>query len=976
MNRTATIVQCLLACLTAATAQQPVRVSEPGHGTSKPRVACGGSKYLAVWCEPDERTLNAARLSSALVVEERFILAASVDIANLEVACGGDNFLVVYEAIVTGVGNIVGVIVKPVGPPSDPFGISPPGAAYHRRPAVVSNGTDFRVVWNESSVGQILGAMVTAEGEVTLLGELVNPGDYPKLVSNGTDYILVYVDPGRGDEVWGLELGTEEEFPIYQQGRSVDWPDAAYHAGSASYLVAVHNQYQELVAVLCDWTDGPVGLPLTLKQGVLSDSFAVAACGINYFIPWQQHEGQPPDDFCHVMGQRADVAGQSVGPTETPVVGSSQEDHHDPHVASDGYYYGIVWQKQERPNPAIYMDTVPAYQRHFFSRSEHATAFNQSQHIARYPGTEELHLVYMTTGQGQQTEDSVLYTRSTNSGEDWFPYEYVGAGRYPAVIVNDVGGGLGPWVAYVSADSSLVQAIRQGEGDWSYDTIFDALPVEQSVGPPSYAPCYLAPQEDVPAACAAYPVYIPSGNCWIHFSVSTQLGVEYDTVLRESSTADFPCVAVTPGDIAHVSWQEGEEHERAIYYMAYGEGGWSDTVRVSTSTPPHPISEPAAHASLEAYADFVYCVWRGPADPGDVWRGSRWLQNPPQQWYDPDTQNCTADRESDYPVMTTEYVSVWHEQVGVGGNYDIWARYVDRPAPDPLCETEPRSWFPHVTSYCEEEPPRFHCLTVWTEETNIPEMFEVVFCDSVPPSAFAEGHEPGSFYAVEVGGPKPSPYCTRRGGFREYRLFRADTSASELTYVLPYLSPRRAYLLRAVFYHEGKESWSAELRGDSSPWAKVAARPNVPETVWVRIPRETYRKDTRVEFSLRRLTGGFVSLAGLKLFQREFRDKGYELAVFGGRAQSVHTLRASPSPFTTRTSICYSLAAPGRARIDMLDATGRVVCKLVDTELAAGEHRVSWKGRDGQGRAVAAGVYFCRLLTPDAAAIDRVVLLR
>jgi len=161
-----------------------------------------------------------------------------------------------------------------------------------------------------------------------------------------------------------------------------------------------------------------------------------------------------------------------------------------------------------------------------------------------------------------------------------------------------------------------------------------------------------------------------------------------------------------------------------------------------------------------------------------------------------------------------------------------------------------------------------------------------------------------------------------------------------------------------------------------SAWAKVTARPNVPETVWVRIPRETYRKDARIEISLRKVSGGFVSLAGLKLFQREFRDKGYELSVVGGSAQSVRKLRASPSPFTTRTSICYSLAVPGRATVDILDAAGRVVCKLVDAELEAGEHRVSWKSRDEQGRAVAAGVYFCRLQTPDAAAVDRVVLLR
>jgi hypothetical protein len=119
-----------------------------------------------------------------------------------------------------------------------------------------------------------------------------------------------------------------------------------------------------------------------------------------------------------------------------------------------------------------------------------------------------------------------------------------------------------------------------------------------------------------------------------------------------------------------------------------------------------------------------------------------------------------------------------------------------------------------------------------------------------------------------------------------------------------------------------------------------------------------------------------VSLAGLKLFQTESRDKGYELAVFGGRAPSVRTLRVCANPFRSQTTIHYGLALPGRTRVDVLDATGRVVCRLVDADLASGEHRVAWSGRDEQGRAVAAGVYFCRLQAPDASFIDRVVLLR
>jgi hypothetical protein len=181
--------------------------------------------------------------------------------------------------------------------------------------------------------------------------------------------------------------------------------------------------------------------------------------------------------------------------------------------------------------------------------------------------------------------------------------------------------------------------------------------------------------------------------------------------------------------------------------------------------------------------------------------------------------------------------------------------------------------------------------------------------------------------------------------------------------------------LRAVFYHEGKESWSAELRGDSSPWAKVTARPNVPETVWVRIPQQAYRKDARIEFSLRRISGASVSLAGLKLFQTESRDKGYELAVFGGRAPSVRSFRARPSLFTERTSLHYTLAVPGRVTVDIFDAAGRLVRGLVEEAQVAGLYDIPWDGRDDRGRRLPAGIYFCRLDTDGAARSTRVVIV-
>ena len=55
------------------------------------------------------------------------------------------------------------------------------------------------------------------------------------------------------------------------------------------------------------------------------------------------------------------------------------------------------------------------------------------------------------------------------------------------------------------------------------------------------------------------------------------------------------------------------------------------------------------------------------------------------------------------------------------------------------------------------------------------------------------------------------------------------------------------------------------------------------------------------------------------------------------------------------------LARPGLARLEVLDVSGRRVCELVNEWRPEGRHALTWAGRDGAGRQVGAGVYFCRL---------------
>jgi hypothetical protein len=87
-------------------------------------------------------------------------------------------------------------------------------------------------------------------------------------------------------------------------------------------------------------------------------------------------------------------------------------------------------------------------------------------------------------------------------------------------------------------------------------------------------------------------------------------------------------------------------------------------------------------------------------------------------------------------------------------------------------------------------------------------------------------------------------------------------------------------------------------------------------------------------------------------------------------------LGAAPNPFNPRTEVRFALAAPGRARLDILDVRGRLVARLLDGHLPAGEHRTAWNGVDRAGRRVASGVYQARLTAGGEASSLPLTLLK
>lgn len=78
------------------------------------------------------------------------------------------------------------------------------------------------------------------------------------------------------------------------------------------------------------------------------------------------------------------------------------------------------------------------------------------------------------------------------------------------------------------------------------------------------------------------------------------------------------------------------------------------------------------------------------------------------------------------------------------------------------------------------------------------------------------------------------------------------------------------------------------------------------------------------------------------------------------------SVEARPNPMTARGSISYSVPAPGRVAVRVVDAAGRLVKVLASGVVEAGRHELSWDRSDGSGRQVADGVYYYDVVTAAA----------
>ena len=83
-----------------------------------------------------------------------------------------------------------------------------------------------------------------------------------------------------------------------------------------------------------------------------------------------------------------------------------------------------------------------------------------------------------------------------------------------------------------------------------------------------------------------------------------------------------------------------------------------------------------------------------------------------------------------------------------------------------------------------------------------------------------------------------------------------------------------------------------------------------------------------------------------------------------------------PNPFNPTTIIEYDLPYSSTTNLTVFNIKGQRVRTLIDERQSAGNHTVTWDGRDSHGDVVASGVYFYRLSVGNVLHSKKMLLLK
>ena len=891
-----------------------------GPDARQPAVAAGNEGFLAVWHQPDgDNQALHVRMVSREGMEPEHIVPLANPYRDCEVGFCPTVYLVVWSERDGDWHSVRGSIVSELGEPGDPFVIHSHYDQELKRPRIASNGSEFLVVWTAEPVGgppfnYSWAARVSSTGEV--LGEPFK------------------IHPHNGAEAPDVSCHEGVYLIPYQlQGQYLDPPIDGTAIVAKRYNPAVGLEEDPFLV------SPPIGGRYTWLPSVC---FSLE----NHLVAYRTVTPQ------ELHARHVSPGGVAVGDEKAI---ASEGDQYYVRVASEGINTLAVWDESDGSHYSIWADTIRPWQDTFVSDRPEATAYNEGRSLALDPTNGNLHMVY-------NSGDSVYYSYSVDGGENWFPWEFVVfPGRFPSIACenqeqNPV------WVC-CEGDNKIICKARLGPGKWaSWD-----IAVGQAPKRPAMSMCHIDPGT-LPAVYLTY-VANAAGGSYVGFNrVSLTQGVcDHAEVASPSPlTKETPSISTTPGDFVHVTWKVWNPlgpggYERVFYRQRTPGGVWlADAEEVSSNQ--DELHEPAFNPYVEAFGDRAHVVWRAPGDPGpdeDIWRRFRDVEPYPPHWGVFQNRSQLGMIASDFPQHSTDEVTMWQEDIEIWVNVNGFPELFNDESSEP-------SRYPSVVAVPPQGPSDIYEVNaIWSEHRagHHPLAHQVKFLRRN--FTATDAGRDLSYYDCAVGDSTRTPYCVARDGFARWREYSVDFARGSLRYRLPYLNPNLIYRIRAVVYHTARDTWRESFRLNGIEVARATFRSLQPETVWVTIPQEQYRRSCEVTLHINRLAGEYATVAELKLFQfHPYRQSdGYGGGgAFAGMTPNLNLVHgARPAVFRNSTTIAYSLAMPCEIRLEVFDVQGRMVSNLASGWRERGDHRVVWDGTDSRGTKLSTGAYFWRL---------------
>ena len=83
-----------------------------------------------------------------------------------------------------------------------------------------------------------------------------------------------------------------------------------------------------------------------------------------------------------------------------------------------------------------------------------------------------------------------------------------------------------------------------------------------------------------------------------------------------------------------------------------------------------------------------------------------------------------------------------------------------------------------------------------------------------------------------------------------------------------------------------------------------------------------------------------------------------------------------PNPFNPSTTIRFGLNKEEMVNITIYNVRGQKVKTLINHTIPAGQHQITWDGKDDNSRFVGSGVYFYKMETKDYRKVRKALLLK